>query len=102
MIRENRWKYLDNLRRKLFVKNELKKILLKSIIKNTKLPLSYRYFALYNKSKLLRFSSITQQKNKCVINVRTWSTVKLTRYSRFLFRTESNKGNLPGFRRASW
>jgi small subunit ribosomal protein S14 len=102
MIRENRWKTLDNFKRKLFLKNELKKIILKSIINNTHLPISYRYFALYNKSKLLRLSSITQQKNKCVKTGRIWSTVKLTRYSRFLFRTESNNGNLPGFRRASW
>jgi hypothetical protein len=57
---------LDNLKRKLFLKNELKKILLKSVIKNNNLPLSYRYFALYNKNKLLRLASITQQKNKCV------------------------------------
>lgn len=102
MIRENRWKMLDNFRRKLFLKTELKKIILKSIIKNNNLPLSYRYFALYNKSKLLRLSSITQQKNKCVKTGRVWSTVKMANYSRFLFRTESGKGNLPGFRRASW
>jgi small subunit ribosomal protein S14 len=102
MIRENRWKYLDNFKRKLFVKNELKRILLKSIIKNTNLPLSYRYFALYNKSKLMRFSSITQQKNKCVETGRIWTTVKNVNYSRFYFRTESNSGNLPGFKRASW
>lgn len=102
MIRENRWKMLDNFRRKLFLKNELKKVILKSLIKNTKLPLSYRYFALYNKSKLMRLSSVTQQKNKCVETGRIWSTVKLTKYSRFFFRIESNNGNLPGFRRASW
>jgi len=102
MIRENRWKMLDNFRRKLFLKNEIKRLILKSIIKNSHLPLSYRYFALYNKSKLLRLSSLNQQKNKCVQTGRTWSTVKLVKYSRFLFRTESNKGNLPGFRRASW
>lgn len=102
MIRENRWKMLDNFRRKLFLKNELKKIILKSIIKNTTLPLSYRYFALYNKSKLFRLSSITQQKNKCAKTGRVWSTVRMTNYSRFLFRVESNNGNLPGFKRASW
>jgi small subunit ribosomal protein S14 len=102
MIRENRWKYLDNFKRKLFIKNELKKILLKSIFKNTKLPLSYRYFALYNKSKLIRLSSISQQKNKCIETGRIWTTVKNVNYSRFYFRTESNNGNLPGFKRASW
>lgn len=102
MIREYKWKVLDNFRRKLFLKTELKKLILKSIIKNTTLPLTYRYFALYNKSKLLRISSITQQKNKCVKTGRIWYKVKLVKYSRFLFRTESNNGNLPGFRRASW
>jgi small subunit ribosomal protein S14 len=102
MIRENRWKYLDNFKRKLFIKNELKRILLKSIFKNTRLPLSYRYFALYNKSKLSRLSSISQQKNRCVETGRIWTTVKNVNYSRFYFRTESNNGNLPGFKRASW
>jgi len=102
MIRENRWKFVDIYRRKLFLKNELKKLILKSLIKNNNLPIIYRYFALYNKSKLLRFSSITQQKNKCVETGRIWTTVKNVNYSRFYFRTESNCGNIPGFKRASW
>ena len=66
MIRENRRKFVDIYRRKLFLKNELKKIILKSLIKNKNLPTFYRYFAFYNKSKLYRFSSLIQQKNKCV------------------------------------
>ncbi len=102
MIRENRWKTLDNFKRKLFLKHEMKKVLLCSLIKNNSLPLTYRYFAFYNQSKLLRISSISQQKNKCVITGRVWSTVKLTKFSRFIFRVESNNGNLPGFKRASW
>ncbi len=102
MIRENRWKMLDNFRRKLFLKNEIKKNVLKSLIKNSRLPISYRYLALYNKSKLMRLSSISQQKNKCVRTGRRWSVVSISKYSRFLFRTESIKGNLPGIKRASW
>lgn len=102
MVRKDRWKMVDNLRRKLFLKTELKKIILKSIINNTNLPITCRYYAFYNKSKLIRWSSITQQKNKCVRTGRVWSTVKNVNYSRFLFRTESNIGNLPGFKRASW
>lgn len=102
MIRELQWKMLDKFKRKLFLKCEIKRVILKSIIKNSYLPLTYRYLASYNKSKLLRLSSITQQKNKCVRTGRVWSTVKLARYSRFVFRTESYQGNLPGFQRASW
>jgi small subunit ribosomal protein S14 len=102
MIRENRWKMLDNFRRKLFLKNELKRFILKSIIKNTNIPITYRYFALYNKSKLSRSSSFNQHVNKCVRTGRVWSIIKNVNYSRFVFRVESNKGNLPGFKRASW
>lgn len=102
MIRENRWKTVDNLKRKLFLKYELKKIILKSIATNKALPLTYRYFALYNNSKIIRWANIVQQKNKCVKTGKVWSTVKMARYSRFVFRTESYQGNLPGFRRASW
>jgi len=57
---------VDHFRRKLFLKNELKRVLVNSIINNNEIPVTYRYYAQFNKSKLLRFSSITQQKNKCV------------------------------------
>lgn len=102
MKRALQWKMLDHFRRKLFLKHEIKKIILKSIIKNSNLPFTYRYFAFYNRSKLIRSSSVTQQKVRCVKTGRSQSIVKLARYSRFLFRTESYYGNLPGFRRASW
>lgn len=102
MIRKNRWKTLDNFKRKLFLKNELKRIILISLIKNQNVPLHNRYFAFYNKSKLIRSSSLNQQKNRCVLTGRVRSVVKNTRLSRFAFRTESNNGNLPGFKRASW
>jgi hypothetical protein len=46
MERTLQWKLMDRLKRKLFVKTELKRKLLKSIIKNTKIPNSYRYLAL--------------------------------------------------------
>lgn len=92
---------MDNLRRKCFLKNEIKKIMLKSLLNNSNIPLSYRYYSLYNRSKLTRLNSINQQKNKCVVTGRVWSTVKKTNYSRFVFRLESNNGNIPGFRRSS-
>jgi small subunit ribosomal protein S14 len=102
MLREDQWKNLDIFRRKLFLKNEIKKLILNSIIENTSIPRTYRYFALFNKSKLIRSSSKTQHQNRCVKTGRIWSVTKHARYSRFFFRTESYKGNLPGFRRASW
>ena len=102
MIRSNQWKYFDSFKRKLFLKNELKLVLLKSFISNKNLTLSQRYYALYLKSKIIRLSSKTQIQNRCVKTGRIWSVKKYTNYSRFFFRTESYKGNLPGFQRASW
>jgi len=93
---------IDNYRRKLFLKYEIKRILMNSIKQNQYIPRTYRYLALYSQSKLIRASSFTQQQNRCVQTGRIWSVNKYTYYSRFFFRTESYKGNFPGFRRASW
>jgi len=101
-MRSEQWILIDNFKRKIYIKYELKKILLKSMIKNNYLPVSRKYLILYRKTKLKRYSSITQQVNRCFKTGRQWSVNKLTRYSRFKFRTESYAGNLPGFSRASW
>ena len=50
IIREQQWNMLDNHRRKLYVKFELKNKLFKSIINNHNIPLSHRYLAFFHKS----------------------------------------------------
>jgi len=65
------------------------------------MPLGARYFALWSRSRLVRLSSSTQIQNRCVQTGRIWYVLKNTQYSRFFFRTESYKGHLPGFKRAS-
>jgi ribosomal protein S14 len=102
MNRALSWKLIDNLKRKAFLKTEIKKITLKGISYNTLLPISYRYLSLYHYSKISKTLSIIQHKKKCVKTGRVWSTEKYTKYSRFVFRRESYQGNTPGFRRASW
>lgn len=102
MIRKNQWILCDNLNRTLFIKNEVKKKILKSILKNSYLPISYKYLINYFKLKSLRKSNFIQQNNRCVGTGRIWAVSKLTNYSRFMFRSASYKGNLPGFKRSSW
>jgi len=102
MNRRDRWKFLDKMRRKNFLKYELKKSLLSVIICNTKLPRTFRYYAIYNYSKISRSNSLVQHKNRCIKTGRIWSVVKPTKYSRFVFRNEVAYGNLPMFKRASW
>jgi ribosomal protein S14 len=102
MSRSAQWLFLDILKRKLFLKHEIKRFLLKSLKKNSTLPLIYRYFVFYQKNKLPRWAALPQIVNRCVKTGRSFSVQKKTRISRFLFRRESYCGHLPGFKRASW
>lgn len=70
MIREKRWIALDNYRRKMFLKYELKRLILKSVTKNETIPYSVRYGALFQKNQLIRFSTIGAQRNRCVLTGR--------------------------------
>lgn len=102
MSRPDQWIFMDELKRKLFLRHELRRVVLKSLINNSTLPLAYRYFAFYQKLKAPRWSIAPQLVNRCVRTGRSMSVTKRTQYSRFVFRTESYIGNLPGFKRASW
>lgn len=102
MNRGKQWIFVDNFKRKLFLKYELKKILLKSIQFNSRIPMTYRYFSFYQKIKTPRWSTLIQIVNRCSVTGRALSVSKKTHYSRFVFRTHSYRGDLPGFKRASW
>ena len=102
MNRKLQWKLMDNYRRKIFLKNELKKKILTSISHNQNLPLLYRYLAYWNKNKISKLISKTQHNDKCIITGRVWNVNIYTKFSRFKFRQEVYKGNLPGFSRSSW
>lgn len=102
MSRGEQWIKLDILKRKLFLKKQIKRILMKSIYLNKNLPLSYRYLAYFEKIKEKRWSTLIRQRNRCTVTGRVHNVNKKTGYSRFIFRSEAYKGNLPGFRRASW
>jgi hypothetical protein len=62
--------YSDLLRRKVFIKHEIKHKILKTIEKNTLISNTYRYLALHLKSHLVRKTSIIQQINRCVLTGR--------------------------------
>jgi small subunit ribosomal protein S14 len=101
-MREKQWILLDNFKRKIYLKYEIKNLILKSIINNNYTKLIYKYYSSYNKSKITTTALISKQTNRCFKTGRKWGISKKTRYSRFVFRTESYNGNLPGYRRASW
>ena len=101
MDRHNLWIAVDRYKRKIFLKKELKRLLLKSIKINKNATLSRRYLAAYLLSRQPRFSASTFSNNRCTISGRVWSVNGKTGYGRFVFRTKAYNSELPGFRRAS-
>lgn len=101
MSRQRMWIMFDNLKRQLYVKNELRHLLLKGLLKNSNTTLSTHHFMLFKKSRLVRFSSRVQHRNRCVASGRNWNILHKTKYSRFVFRKEGYEGRIPGLSRAS-
>jgi len=100
--RQTSWAIFDKFKRRLVIKNEVKRRLLKSLTNSKNLPLTYRQYAYYQKSLLIRFSSLTQSRNRCVVSGRKWNVLSKVKYSRFVLRSEASQGNVPGFQRSSF
>ncbi len=102
MDRHDLWKNVDSYKRKIFLKNEIKKQALKSIKKNHYLPYIYRNKAAFYLSNLPKIATISYLNNRCYVSGRSQSVDRKTRTSRFVFRSKIYASDLPGFRRASW
>lgn len=102
MDRHDLWVTIDILKRKSFIKFEIKRKILKSVKRSHVVPIWRRYYSSYLLTKLPRITSKTISSNRCVISGRVWSVNKKTNYNRFIFRTETYSSNIPGCSRASW
>lgn len=102
MDRHSLWIKTDANKRKFFLKFELKRSLLKSLKLNKITKLSNSYSASFYLLKLSKFSSKSHPKGRCIISGRSKAIDKKTGLSRFFFRKEVYKSNIPGLKRASW
>lgn len=102
MDRHDLWKNIDNLKRHLFLKNEVKQLIFKSIKRNKFIPYTKRYQSQYYQSTFHKNKSINKIRNRCVVSGRVWSVNRKTQYGRFTLRTEAYKSIIPGLQRASW
>lgn len=93
---------MDSLKRKLFVKNEIKLYIFRSILKSRLLKTKFKLFILFKIFLLSIFCSQTKQKNRCLISGRSIAVKKKYKLSRFVMREKINNGDLVGFRRFSW
>jgi len=82
----------DEIRRIMYLKQELKRLILKSILKNQQISPKIRGFALYKlQSENVFFS---RQKNFCVLTSKSGSVLKLTNTSRQMLNKMAQDGSL--------
>ena len=71
MDRQNLWNAVAIYKRKIFLKNEVKRRKLKSVSINKYTTYSRRYYARYHLSTLPRFATVTAVNNRCVFSGRS-------------------------------
>ena len=92
---------LDLFRRKLFVKFELRKSLLKSHTKIKSIKLVQKYNAQFSLANLPKRSSKNKIQNRRITSGRNKNVLRRISSSRFVFRYKAHFSYLPGCRRAS-
>ncbi len=98
-------KYLyikDRKRRILYNLFEKKARLLRSLVENLKMPISYRYFLYGQLLKMPRDSSIVRLRNRCALTNRPRGIYRVFGISRLMFRKYVWQGKLIGVKKASW
>ncbi len=92
-----------NLKRIRLVKKYAKKRLaLKKIINDKKLPLNERFKAQLKLAKIPRNSAKIRIRNRCEITGRPHGVYRKLRISRIALRDLALKGKIPGMTKSSW
>ena len=92
-----------NLKRIKLVKRFSKRRLeLKKIIKNRKLPLEERFSAQLKLAKIPRNSAKIRIRNRCEITGRPHGVYRKLKISRIALRDLASKGKIPGMTKSSW
>ena len=92
-----------NIKRiKLVKKYSKKRMELKKIINNKKLPLDERFKAQLKLAKLPRNSSKIRIRNRCEITGRPHGVYRKLKISRIALRDLASKGKIPGMTKSSW
>ena len=92
-----------NLKRVRLSKKYFKKRMeLKKIINNKKLPLADRFNAQLKLNKLPKNSSKIRVRNRCEITGRPHGVYRKLRISRIALREMASSGKIPGLVKSSW
>jgi small subunit ribosomal protein S14 len=92
----------DQKKRNLFAKYEVKRLVLKSIIRENTLSKNIKFHSVNELNKLPKNSSLSKIKNRCVLTGRAKGNYSKFKISRISFRELALKGLLPGVTKSSW
>lgn len=102
MDRHTLWIKTDARKRKLILKHEVKRLIIKSLKINKFSLIANRAISSFYLSKLNKLNSKSFVKSRCIISGRAKALDSHTGLSRFYFRKKVYSAELPGMRRASW
>jgi len=93
----------EKIKKKIFIKYEIKRIILKSIISNKNVKPIIRANATYKLSKFINISTIAKQKNNiCLKTGRIGGVYKLTNFSRHYMKKLFDKNDLQNIKIHNW
>lgn len=92
----------DKHRRKIIAKYELKRIQLKSLIKDFTIPKEVKNLYIEKLNKLPRNSSQIRSRNRCVLTARGRAIFQFCKLSRIVLRNLAGQGILLGVKKSSW
>ena len=92
----------NNRRIKLSNKYYKKRMTLKKIIMDKKLPLEERFKAQQKLSNLPRNSAKNRVRNRCQITGRPHAVYRKLKISRIALRDMASSGKIPGITKSSW
>lgn len=95
-------KNLDYNRRQSFLKYEIRRRALKSILMNQNLDNSIRWWAQIEKSKFSGRSCLSKIHNNCIETGRSRSVISFYKLSRIRLRKLASSGSLNGLSKSSW
>ena len=96
MKREYKNIYVDYIKRKNFLKNEIKKLILLSVFQNRYLDKTKRFFVKTVIVRIKKKSSISFQKKRCVLTGQSKSVYKNFEVNRHMMKNLNNEGLIQG------
>lgn len=93
----------EKIKKKIYIKYEIKRIILKSIINNKNVKPIIRANAIYKLSKFINIATISKQKNNiCLKTGRIGGVYNLTSFSRHFMKRLFDKNDLQNIKINSW